>query len=211
MEHPTRESIFKKPWVQSLTGIFSIIVIVIGILFYKGISSRVSIENSVVSAPVITIGPSAQGILDEVYVKAGDNVEAGQSLAHIGTEVLTAKVSGLIIDVNNNPGQLFSPSQAIVKMINPNELRIVGTVKETEGLSKISVGNPATFTVDAFGSKKYTGIVEEVSPTSKDSSVVFSISDKRETKEFNVKVKYDTKTYNYFKNGMSAKMKVYFK
>ncbi len=211
MEHPTKESIFKKPWIQSLTGIITIIIIIVGVLFYKSVSSRVSIEKSVISAPIITISPSATGTLDAVYVKAGDKVTAGQTLAHIGTEVLTSKIDGLVIEVNNTPGQLFSPSQAIVKMIDPNELRVVGTVKETEGLSKISVGNPVTFTVDAFDGKKYTGILEEISPTSRDTSVVFSISDKRETKEFDVKVKYDTNVDNYFKNGMSAKMKVYYK
>ena len=94
-------------------------------------------------------------------------------------------------------------------MIDPQELRAIGTIKENSGLSKIKVGDPVSFTVDAFDGEKYTGIVEEISETSKDTSVVFSISDKRETKEFMVKVKYDTSLYAKFKNGMSAKMKVY--
>jgi len=210
MEHPKNESVFKKPWVQSLTGLITVIIVVTGILFYKSLSSRISIENSTISAPTISISPSTTGILDEIYVKAGDKVKIGQPLAHVGTEVLTSKIDGVIIEANNTPGQLFQSSQAIIKMIDPNEMRVIGNIKETEGLSKIAVGNPVSFTVDAFEGKKYTGIIEEISPTSKDSSVVFSISDKRETKEFIVKVKYDTSVYD-FKNGMSAKMKVYYK
>ena len=129
MENPTKESIFNKPCVQSVTGIISVIIIVIGVLFYKATSSYVSIEKSTVSAPIITISPSSSGILDEVYVQAGSRVTKGQELAHVGTEILVSKIDGLVIEVNNTPGQIFSPSQAVIKMIDHNELRIVGPVK----------------------------------------------------------------------------------
>jgi HlyD family secretion protein len=149
------------------------------------------------------------GILDEVYVRNGDTADVGQALARIGSEVVTAKIAGLIIDVSNTPGQVFSPSQPVVKMIDPNELRVVGTIKENEGLSDIRVGQPVSFTVDAFDGQTFTGIVEEISPTSRESGLTFSISDKREIKEFEVRVKYDNAAHPEFKNGMSAKMKVY--
>lgn len=208
MEKP-KESIFKKPWVQSFTGIILILLIASGVLVYKYISSYIGIEDSVVSAPVISIGPEAEGILQEVDVKSGDNVSAGQVLARVGGEVLSAKIAGVIIDVQNTPGQVFAPSQPVIKMIDPTELRIVGTIKETSGLADIKVGDPVSFTVDAFGGVSYPGIVESISPSSKDSNVAFSISDTREIKEFEVKVKYDIAANPLFKNGMSAKMKVY--
>ena len=210
MENP-KKSIFAKPWVQSITGIIIIIAIAIGILAYKSISAYVAIDNSSVSAPIISISTETSGTLDEVYVKSGDIVIAGQPLARVGSEILKSKIDGEIIYTSNTPGQVFNSSQAIIKMIDPKELRIIGTIKENAGLSKIKVGNPVSFTLDAFDTEKYTGIVEEISSTSKDSSVVFSISDKREVKEFAVKVKYDTSLYTKFKNGMSAKMKVYIK
>lgn len=210
MENP-KKSIFAKPWVQSITGIIIIIAIAIGILAYKSISAYVAIDNSSVSAPIISISTETSGTLDEVYVKSGDIVTAGQPLARVGSEILKSKIDGEIIYTSNTPGQVFNSSQAIIKMIDPKELRIVGTIKENAGLSKIKVGNPVSFTLDAFDTEKYTGIVEEISSTSKDSSVVFSISDKREVKEFAIKVKYNTSLYTKFKNGMSAKMKVYIK
>lgn len=94
-------------------------------------------------------------------------------------------------------------------MIQPEEERIAGTLKENEGLSEISVGDPVSFTVDAFSGKKYAGVVDSISPNSKQSGVAFSISDKREVKEFEIKVRYDVASHPEFKNGMSAKMKVY--
>jgi len=208
-----KESVFAKSWVQSLSGIIIVAVIVSGILFYKSISSYVEIEDGTISAPIISIKPEVSGILDEVYVKNGDVVSIGQPLAKLGSEILLSKINGLVIYVNNAPGQFFNVnlSEAVVKMIDPNELRVVGTIKEDAGFSKISFGDPVIFTLDAFSGEEYIGIIDEISQTSKDSSVVFSISDKREVKEFTVKVKYDISKYKEFKNGMSAKIKVYYK
>jgi len=209
MENPTKKSIFTKPWVQSLTGIIIISLMVFGVLFYKSLSSYIQIEDSTISAPVISIAPETSGILDEVYVKEGDNVIAGQSLARVGSEILTSKINGVIIYTSDTPGQYFTYAQPVIKMIDPNELRVMGSIKEDAGLTKIVVGDTVTFTVDSFPGKEYTGIVEEIGQTSKDSSVVFSISDKRAVQEFTIKVKYDVSQYKDFKNGMSAKIKVY--
>lgn len=208
MENP-KQSMFAKPWVQSVSGIIVLTVLSLAFVYFKTISAYISVENSNISAPIISISPETSGILDEVYVKDGDEVKAGQSLARVGAEILKAKVDGVVIYTSNTPGQVFNSSQPIIKMIDPGELRVVGTIKENSGLDKIKVGDPVSFTVDAFDGEKYTGIVEEISETSKDSSVVFSISDKREIKEFTIKVRYNTLSYSKFKNGMSAKIKVY--
>lgn len=53
-----------------------------------------------------------------------------------------------------------------------------GKIEETKGLSSIKVGQAATFTIDAFPKNKYVGVVDEISPVSVDSGVIFSISDK---------------------------------
>jgi len=96
-----------------------------------------------------------------------------------------------------------------VSIIDPTQLRVIGTIEENKGLDKISIGQIVGFTVDAFGSKKYTGIVDEISPTSHNSGVVFTISDKRETKLFDIKVRFNPDKYPELKNGMSAKITIY--
>jgi multidrug resistance efflux pump len=205
----SKPSIFKKKWVQTLTGIILITTIFVGVLIYKNISSRISTDEAVISAPLINIGPTSSGILDAVYVRLGDTVTSGENLASVSGEILSAKVSGKIIEVTNSPGQVFTPTQPVIKMIDPTELRVVATIKENEGLVSINPGDPVSFTVDAFPGKNYVGIVESISPTSVDSGVVFSISDKREVKQFEVKIKYDVSENVDFKNGMSAKVKIY--
>ena len=63
--------------------------------------------------------------------------------------------------------------------------------------------------MDAFGSQVFKGVVDEVSPTSNQSDVVFNISDQRPTNQFAVKVRFDPAQYPQLKNGMSAKVWVY--
>ncbi len=85
----------------------------------------------------------------------------------------------------------------------------MGKVQEDKGLTDIQVGQRAEFTVDAFGGKTFEGVVDEVAPTSQNSDVVFSVSDKREEQNFEVKIRFDTTANPEIKNGMSAKIKVY--
>jgi multidrug resistance efflux pump len=82
-------------------------------------------------------------------------------------------------------------------------------VQEDKGLSQIKVGQSAIFTVDAFGSKEYSGIVDEISPTSNQGDIVFNISGTRQEQDFDVKVRFDTTQYPELKNGMSAKLWIY--
>jgi multidrug resistance efflux pump len=178
-------------------------------LYLESSLTTVKIEKSSISAPTIGLSPTVSGPLEEIYVNEGDYVEAYTPVARIGDELIKTKVSGIIISIKENTGTIFPAGTPVVTMINPSQLRVVGTIEEDKGLDSIKVGQMATFTVDAFKSKKYEGIVDEVSSTSHDSSVVFSISDKRETKSFDVKVRFDTDKYPELKNGMSAKITVF--
>ncbi|MEO5646262.1 MAG: HlyD family efflux transporter periplasmic adaptor subunit [Candidatus Paceibacterota bacterium] len=211
MEQTKKEGIFSKPWVQSLVGVIVIVLALIGVLVWKSLTSHVSIDKSQITAPTITIGPEVSGILAEVYVKPGDLVTVDEPIARVGSEILSAKIAGIVITTQNTPGQVFAPGMPVVTMIDPTALRVVGTIAEDKGLSDLKIGQPITFTVDAYGSQKFTGIIDEISPTSNDSGVAFTISDQRETKNFTVKARFDVSAHPEFKNGMSAKMTVYIK
>ncbi len=147
--------------------------------------------------------------MNNLYVHVGDDVPANTVVAEVGTELIKTKIAGEIISVQKDLGKVFNPGETVVSMINPDELRVVGQIDENKGLSDVRVGQQATFTVDAFGSKVYHGVVDEISPSSNSSSVVFNISDKRATQTFNVKVRFDTSSYPELKNGMSAKITIY--
>ena len=130
-------------------------------------------------------------------------------VARVGDEIIKSKVGGLIVSTKNDSGKIFNRGESVVSMISPDEMRVIGRIGEDKGLKDIHVGQKAIFTVDAFGSKEYEGTVDEISPTSRSSDIVFSISDKREVKEFDIKVRFNIDKYPELKNGMSAKLWIY--
>lgn len=206
-----KENIFKKPWVQSLgltILVFSILAI---FLFWQSTKNTVLIENSQLEAPIISISPSTPGTLNALYVKEGDTVGVNESVALVGSSILTTQDGGIVESAPKIFGSYIAPGQTVVSIVNNQEMKVVGAVDETKGLNIIAKGQYASFTVDAFPGKTYEGIVDEVSATSVDTGVVFSISDKRPIKKFNVEVRFNISSYPELKSGMSAKITVYTK
>ena len=171
--------------------------------------NQVYVEKSQIVSPIIDLSAQNGGKLEKMYVSPGDTVSENQVVAQVGQELIKTKDSGIIISTENDMGKIFLPSEAVVSMIKPDDLRVIAQVEEDKGLSEIKVGQRAFFTVDAFGSKKFDGIVDEVSPTSRQSDVVFNISSQRQVSEFNVKIRFDVNKYPELKNGMSAKSWIY--
>jgi len=192
-----------------IVAVLIIDLIVGGFFYYQINSGKIYAEKASIIAPLISLKPSMPGILEKVFVKTGDYVLINSIVAQVGNKKITTKTAGIITYVNNVPGQYVTPQDTIVKMYNPEELRIIGQVQEDKGLKDIKVGQKIIFTADAFGSKKYQGMVEEISPASRTSDIVFSISNKREEKSFDVVAKFNVGNYPELKNGMSARMWIY--
>lgn len=212
-EQKTEPSLFDKMRHKRIT-LEAIVIIVLfiaifGIGYWHILSNRIYIEKAEVYAPIITFNTMTPGVLEKVYVQEGDFVSKSKKIAKVGGLYLKAKTPGIIVSVKNTPGQFVSSQDAIAKMINLEELHVVGRVEEDKGLRDIKPGQQVIFTVDAFGSKEYTGVVDIISPIARQSDIVFSISDKREEKQFEVKVKYDIVKYPELLTGMSARMWIY--
>ncbi|MDR3642276.1 MAG: efflux RND transporter periplasmic adaptor subunit [Candidatus Doudnabacteria bacterium] len=207
----TERGILQNKWVRSGGAVVSVLVVVGALLYWQMSSTRVGIDTSLISAPVIDLSPTAPGQLEEIFVNEGDMVAANAPVAKVGDEIIKAKIAGEIISVQNNIGKSFNPGQTVVSMIDRGQLRVIGTIDENKGLDQIHVGQLASFTVDAFGSKQYQGVVDEISPSSNQSDVVFNISSQREEQQFNVKVRFNTDAYPELKNGMSAKLTIFTK
>jgi len=189
-----------------IIGASAALAVLIGSVGYAAYASgRVSADKAEIQAPLIALSPQGSGTLDELDVRVGDAVPADFVVARVGTELVKTSVAGVIVAANADIGKLVNRGEPVVTMIDPRDLRVVARVEEDKGLESIRVGQTAFFTVDAFGPKRFAGIVDEVSPTSRASGIAFSISDKRETKEFEVKIRFNADSYPELKNGMSAK------
>lgn len=199
----------KNKWIRGGLLLLLIIAAAGGFLYYQLSSTRINIDKSQIVAPTIDISPTVPGVLEQIFVNEGDTVTAYEPVARVGNEIIKTQVAGLVISANNDIGKTFAVGTPVVSIIDPTQLRVIGTIEENKGLNKISVGQTVSFTVDAFGSKKYEGVVDEISPTSHQSGVVFTISDKRETQLFDIKVRFNPDKYPELKNGMSAKITIY--
>lgn len=183
--------------------------IVAGVFYFRIVESRVYDEDAQILAPETELAPEKPGILREIYVREGDIVSKNFVVAKVGEELVKAKEAGFIISAEKEIGKIASASDPVATMINPEELRVVVRVEENKGLTRIKVGQRAIFTVDAFGSKEYQGIVDEIGASSRESALTFNISQQRPTQEFNVKIRFNISQYPELKNGMSAKVWIY--
>ena len=203
-----KESIFKKPWMQSLVVIAIVFGLLAAFLVWQTKSTTVFIENSTLVAPVVELSPVVPGVLNALYVKEGDVIAPNTQVALVGSQIVSSVQGGLVSSAPNLVGQYFNPGESVVSVVDTADMEVVGSLEENKGLSKIAVGDHATFTVDAFGGKVYQGIVDEVAPSAEDTGVAFSISDTRPVQKFDVKVRFDVSAYPELRNGMSAKITV---
>jgi len=188
--------------------ILFLVCLAIGGYYFYIVNQRVYSDKAEIFAPLITLSPEQYSVLQKVLVKEGDRVVVNQAVAKLSNaSFVVAKQDGIVVKINDQVGKLFAPGEAIVTMVNPDGLRLIVHVAENKGLTFVRVGQKVVFTVDTFGSKKFNGTVEEIAQSADQSSVVFSISDKRDEKDFSIKVKYDN--YPELFNGMSAKASIY--
>jgi multidrug resistance efflux pump len=200
---------FKSQTFKILLAIIIFAVLIFVIIYLANSAGKIYIENSEINAPVITLSPATSGILQNVFVKVNDFIPAGTVIATVGGIPVTSQIAGLVISVQNTPGQLVSSQTPVVQMIDVKQLRLIGHLEEDKGLADIRPGQKVIFTVDAFGSKQYNGVVESVAPSPDTSDIVFSISNNRQEKNFDVTVMYNINDYPELQQGMSAKMWVY--
>jgi len=199
----------KNPKAMTALAVLALVSVSAAGAYWLITGARIYVEKAEITTPIISLAPATPGVIDKFYVKEGERVHKGQPLAKIGQETLRAKTSGVIISTTNKPGQTAGPQTPIITMMDPKEMRLVGRVEEDKGLSDIRPGQKVIFTIDAYGSAEYYATVETISPSARQSDIVFSISDKREEREFEVKATLDASAHQELRNGMSAKMWVY--
>ena len=203
------KSIIDNKLYSSILIVIIAIVIAGAVLYFQDSQSKIFIEKSEISAPLISLSPITPGPIEKVYVKVGDSVSKGERLALVGAQEIDAKTSGIITAVVNSPGQLASAQTPVISMIDTSQFRVVGHLEEDKGLDLVKVGQKVMFVLDAYPSMECTGAVDSISETPHSADIVFNISDKRQEQQFDVSAWFDVSACPGVKDGMSAKMWVY--
>lgn len=106
------------------------------------------------TAEVAQIGLQAQ-------IKSA-NAQVDQAKTMKNYSQVTAPISGQLGQVGVRNGQYVSTGTQLMYII-PAETWVIANFKETQ-MQHIHIGQPATFTVDALGGKRFTGYVNSISP-----------------------------------------------
>ena len=205
-EEPKKKGMFSKPWAQSVLALVIIFGALGGFVYWLSIKDIVYVENSYLDAPITNISATTAGTLNQIFVNEGDTIVANQAVALVGSQIIYSQEGGIVSSAPKIVGDYYNPGQTIVSVVVNNKMRVVGSLEENKGLDSVVSGQRVTFSVDAFPGKSYEGTVDDVSPVSSDTGVVFSISDKRPIKKFDIYVNFDTNAYPELKSGMSAKL-----
>lgn len=92
--------------------------------------------------------------------------EAGRraALTKVSYTVVTAPFDGVITEKKIEVGEVASPRQPLLKMEDPQRLRLEATVAEGD-LQALSRGATISVMIDALGPKTLSGIVAQILPT----------------------------------------------
>src|SRR3954465_4586664 len=145
----------------------------------KGFASRAAFEVSEASrdqgiAAVKSAQAAYDAARDNVEVTKAQQAEARAQLAELQTQLAKAErdldftyvrapVDGTFSNRLVNAGDFIQAGQRLGNVVPLNEIFIDANFKETQ-LKRIRPGQPVTIKVDAYGQRKFAGIVDSISP-----------------------------------------------
>jgi membrane fusion protein (multidrug efflux system) len=145
----------------------------------KGFASRAAFEVSEASrdqgaAAVKSAQAAFDAARDNVEVTKAQQAEARAQLAELQTQLAKAErdlaftsvrapVDGTFSNRLVNTGDFIQAGQRLANVVPLNDVFIDANYKETQ-LKRIRPGQPVTIKVDAYGFRKFTGVVDSISP-----------------------------------------------
>jgi membrane fusion protein, multidrug efflux system len=145
----------------------------------KGFASRAAFEVSEASrdqgiAAVKSARAAYDAARDNVEVTKAQQAEARAQLAELQTQLAKAErdlaftsvrapVDGTFSNRLVNAGDFIQAGQRLANVVPLNDVFIDANYKETQ-LKRIRPGQPVNISVDAYGHRKFAGVVDSISP-----------------------------------------------
>ncbi len=192
--------------------VITLLVVVIGAVVgvYSALRAAevVDLDDAAITAPQVDVRANAGGTLTEAYATIGDEVQARRPIARVGNEVISSDVTGTVVSIREDIGAEIAPGTVVASLIDPAEVRATGEVDEDAGLSALKVGQRALVKIDAFAGQEFPGSVEEISQRPHKAPVSFSIADRNDAQQYDVKVRLDNPPLDELRPDMSAEIEV---
>ena len=139
-------------------------VIGIGItIFMLQRTPHVNTGNARVTTDLITVMAMTPGILERFTLYEGRAVHEGEILGWIQHgESFRSPVDGIVVNTNVTPGQYILPMTVLATIADTSNIHIQANIYETN-IQNVRLGQPASVTIDAFGSRRFSGYVSNIS------------------------------------------------
>jgi membrane fusion protein (multidrug efflux system) len=133
-------------------------------LQHQDVISRAELDAATAGATASSAKHAAAGDKYKAALAQEKQAEAELKNAELQLSWTTVKApaDGQISKKNIEPGQLVSPGQLLIAVVNRNDLNIIANFKETQ-LAHMKVGQPVVIHVDAFPGKEFKGHVDSIS------------------------------------------------
>jgi HlyD family secretion protein len=184
----------------------------------RHIIETVSTSGKIYPETEIRVSPDYSGQVTELRVAEGDTVKKGQVLARINDRSsIEASIDGIVLSLKVKKGESvtgnsFSIGTEIMTIADMSQLEVRVDVGEND-IVKVSVGDSADVTVDAYNNRKLKGVVTRIANSTRSSGS--SIPSSGDITNYEVKVRLDTASYRDFagrtfpfRPGMNANVEI---
>lgn len=149
----------------------------------RDVSQDLLITGSVKAWEEAVIYPRIDGKLLQNVLREGDSVSRNQTIALIERDevgavyepvIVPSTINGVIGKTYLDPGQNVTKSTAVALVVNQRMVRISVDIPERY-VGKVKIGQKATFTLEAYGDKKFSAEVYKISPVVDEQSRVVTV------------------------------------
>ncbi len=150
------------------------------------------IFSGTIEATEIHLASELGGSVTRVYVKEGEIVQEGQSLAEVrpivgARERITSPIDGVVLDRLVEAGEVTTPGAALLVVSNLNELTLTVYVPE-DRYGHILLGQTYPVMVDSFPGQTFKGTVSHIADKAEFTPRNVQTTDNRKTTVFAIKL-----------------------
>lgn len=149
----------------------------------RDVSQNLLLTGTVKAWEEATIFPRVNGKLLQNVLREGDKVSRNQTIALIERDevgavyepvVVPSTINGVVGKTYLDPGQNVTTGTPVALIVNQQQVRISVDIPERY-VSKIKLGQKASFTLEAYGDKQFEAKVYKISPVVDQQSRVVTV------------------------------------
>jgi membrane fusion protein (multidrug efflux system) len=128
---------------------------------YRSADAELQAAQSQAKAAQAEVSGASAGVRSAEARLAAAQASVAAAQLQLSYAVITAPAAGRVSKKTVEVGQLVSPGQALMSLVDERDVWVVANMKETQ-LDDIAVGQPVEIEVDAYNGRTFGGRVESI-------------------------------------------------